>query len=207
MTTPKQWINLIIQWFINLHAFEFLHINLLDEVACSDPITCKRVCDSEVGCSNVALPIMVIDLLPIGKWVISSSSLTDRKYSWFYTTGYMVIGTILVYSGLNPLQVMSFNKGLFNAKQLVLWKLNVCQCTLLPTSIFFSKLQWVYIPASFSIIPVCCSYIQAFEVWWWLRSWPQWWAPWLLAWIPAVPCLLWIYGYISGVNPHRGSSC
>lgn len=37
-----------------------------DELACADPATCKMYCDSEHGCSNLAYPRMVIDLLPAG---------------------------------------------------------------------------------------------------------------------------------------------
>ncbi|NXE65253.1 SC5A9 protein, partial [Calcarius ornatus] len=37
-----------------------------DEVACVDPEVCKRICGAAVGCSNIAYPKMVIELMPDG---------------------------------------------------------------------------------------------------------------------------------------------
>ncbi|KAM6078605.1 LOW QUALITY PROTEIN: sodium/glucose cotransporter 4 [Theristicus caerulescens] len=37
-----------------------------DEVGCVDPDICKRVCGAAVGCSNIAYPKLVIELLPDG---------------------------------------------------------------------------------------------------------------------------------------------
>ncbi|XP_064284871.1 sodium/glucose cotransporter 4 isoform X4 [Passer domesticus] len=37
-----------------------------DEVACVDPDVCKRVCGAAVGCSNIAYPKLVIELMPDG---------------------------------------------------------------------------------------------------------------------------------------------
>lgn len=37
-----------------------------DEVACTDPDICKSVCDNPVGCSNIAYPKLVLELLPTG---------------------------------------------------------------------------------------------------------------------------------------------
>ncbi|NXG21111.1 SC5A9 protein, partial [Grallaria varia] len=37
-----------------------------DEVACVDPDICKRVCGAAVGCSNIAYPKLVIELMPDG---------------------------------------------------------------------------------------------------------------------------------------------
>ena len=37
-----------------------------DEVACTDPLICERVCGNPNGCSNIAYPKMVIDLMPVG---------------------------------------------------------------------------------------------------------------------------------------------
>ncbi|XP_066514885.1 sodium/glucose cotransporter 1 [Hoplias malabaricus] len=37
-----------------------------DEVACVVPEVCKEVCDTEVGCSNIAYPKLVLDLMPNG---------------------------------------------------------------------------------------------------------------------------------------------
>ncbi|NXR66469.1 SC5A9 protein, partial [Rhadina sibilatrix] len=37
-----------------------------DEVGCVDPEICKRVCGAAVGCSNIAYPKLVIELMPNG---------------------------------------------------------------------------------------------------------------------------------------------
>lgn len=37
-----------------------------DTVGCADPEECKRICGAEAGCSNIAYPTMVIDLMPPG---------------------------------------------------------------------------------------------------------------------------------------------
>ncbi|TNM87694.1 hypothetical protein fugu_005915 [Takifugu bimaculatus] len=37
-----------------------------DEVACVDPVVCKSICGAEVGCSNIAYPKLVVELMPVG---------------------------------------------------------------------------------------------------------------------------------------------
>ncbi|XP_021354590.1 sodium/glucose cotransporter 5-like isoform X2 [Mizuhopecten yessoensis] len=37
-----------------------------DEVACVDPDECMRICENRVGCSNIAYPKLVLELLPNG---------------------------------------------------------------------------------------------------------------------------------------------
>ncbi|KAJ8284070.1 hypothetical protein COCON_G00029200, partial [Conger conger] len=37
-----------------------------DSVGCVDPEECVKVCGAEVGCSNIAFPTLVIDLMPSG---------------------------------------------------------------------------------------------------------------------------------------------
>lgn len=39
----------------------------LDEVACVDPAVCKSLCGAEVGCSNIAYPKLVVELMPAGE--------------------------------------------------------------------------------------------------------------------------------------------
>ncbi|KAK5865778.1 hypothetical protein PBY51_020020 [Eleginops maclovinus] len=39
---------------------------LVDTVGCVDPEECVRVCGAEVGCSNIAFPKLVIELMPSG---------------------------------------------------------------------------------------------------------------------------------------------
>lgn len=38
-----------------------------DTVGCVDPEECVRVCGAEVGCSNIAFPKLVIELMPSGE--------------------------------------------------------------------------------------------------------------------------------------------
>ncbi|XP_041463707.1 sodium/glucose cotransporter 4-like [Lytechinus variegatus] len=37
-----------------------------DEVACVDPNVCERVCDNRAGCSDIAYPKLVVELMPTG---------------------------------------------------------------------------------------------------------------------------------------------
>lgn len=37
-----------------------------DSVGCVDPEECMKVCGAEVGCSNIAFPKLVIELMPSG---------------------------------------------------------------------------------------------------------------------------------------------
>ncbi|XP_019711340.1 sodium/glucose cotransporter 4 [Hippocampus comes] len=37
-----------------------------DEVGCVDPAVCRRVCGTAVGCSNIAYPKLVVELMPVG---------------------------------------------------------------------------------------------------------------------------------------------
>ena len=37
-----------------------------DTVGCSDPITCEKVCGSSSGCSNIAYPMLIMNILPSG---------------------------------------------------------------------------------------------------------------------------------------------
>uniref|UniRef100_G3NBT8 Solute carrier family 5 member 9 n=1 Tax=Gasterosteus aculeatus aculeatus TaxID=481459 RepID=G3NBT8_GASAC len=37
-----------------------------DEVACVDPAVCQVVCGASVGCSNIAYPKLVVELMPVG---------------------------------------------------------------------------------------------------------------------------------------------
>ncbi|XP_062279990.1 sodium/glucose cotransporter 4 isoform X1 [Scomber scombrus] len=37
-----------------------------DEVGCVDPVVCQRVCGAAVGCSNIAYPKLVVELMPVG---------------------------------------------------------------------------------------------------------------------------------------------
>ncbi|GFS29896.1 hypothetical protein TNIN_447332 [Trichonephila inaurata madagascariensis] len=37
-----------------------------NEIACSNPIKCKEICGSELGCTNIAYPKLVLELMPAG---------------------------------------------------------------------------------------------------------------------------------------------
>lgn len=53
------------QW--GLHWLLVLFLSSADEVGCVDPDVCKRVCGAAVGCSNIAYPKLVIELMPDGE--------------------------------------------------------------------------------------------------------------------------------------------
>ena len=40
-----------------------------DEVACVDPEICQKACDNPIGCSNIAYPKLVLELLPKGTFL------------------------------------------------------------------------------------------------------------------------------------------
>lgn len=41
-------------------------ISSADKIGCADPVVCKQMCGSENGCSNLAYPTLVLDLMPDG---------------------------------------------------------------------------------------------------------------------------------------------
>lgn len=40
---------------------------IADEIACVDAVECNRICENPVGCSNIAYPKLVLELMPYGK--------------------------------------------------------------------------------------------------------------------------------------------
>uniref|UniRef100_W5L7T6 Solute carrier family 5 member 9 n=1 Tax=Astyanax mexicanus TaxID=7994 RepID=W5L7T6_ASTMX len=44
----------------------FLNVKLYNEVGCVDPKECLRICKAAVGCSNIAYPKLVVELMPVG---------------------------------------------------------------------------------------------------------------------------------------------
>lgn len=46
---------------------------ILDVVACVDPDECKKYCGASVGCTNIAYPKLVVDLMPNGGWLKNSA--------------------------------------------------------------------------------------------------------------------------------------
>jgi len=61
--------NLIIDWQFYLFTVCILHMIsfILDEIACVDAKECNRICENPVGCSNIAYPKLVLELMPYGK--------------------------------------------------------------------------------------------------------------------------------------------
>ena len=43
-----------------------------ETVGCADPETCMKVCDSPNGCSNIAYPLLIMNLMPIGELIMSN---------------------------------------------------------------------------------------------------------------------------------------
>lgn len=41
-----------------------------DQVGCVDPEVCKAVCDNEAGCTNIAYPKLVVELMPEGTYIL-----------------------------------------------------------------------------------------------------------------------------------------
>lgn len=72
-TTSSAYNDCVIVWFSVLPA--------ADEVACVVPELCKAYCDAEVGCTNIAYPKMVVDLMPNGKHQMGQIS--TLRPSWF----------------------------------------------------------------------------------------------------------------------------
>ena len=49
------------------------HVSVIfsDEIACSDPDFCEEICDNPSGCSDIAYPLLVLRIMPIGKTYMS----------------------------------------------------------------------------------------------------------------------------------------
>ena len=48
------------------YGFANLHI-ISDDIACSSREACLAVCGNPVGCSNIAYPKLVLELMPTGE--------------------------------------------------------------------------------------------------------------------------------------------
>lgn len=49
-----------------------VHLCETDEVGCVDPDQCFKICGATVGCSNIAYPKLVVELMPVGMAAIPS---------------------------------------------------------------------------------------------------------------------------------------
>lgn len=48
------------------HCFSFA-LFISDLVACAEPEICQKICGNPSGCSDIAYPKLVIELLPVGE--------------------------------------------------------------------------------------------------------------------------------------------
>ena len=53
-----------------------------DTVGCADPDECEKVCDIRSGCTNIAYPMLVLELMPTGK-----PTLTQLRETFISITG------------------------------------------------------------------------------------------------------------------------
>ncbi|XP_069120112.1 sodium/mannose cotransporter SLC5A10-like [Argopecten irradians] len=56
----------ILPLFLMIFPGMISRVLFTDEVACADPDECMRICENPVGCSNIAYPKMILELLPDG---------------------------------------------------------------------------------------------------------------------------------------------
>ena len=57
-------------------------IMISDDVACVNATECGRICGNPVGCSNIAYPKLVLQLMPTGKHLCR----VMRKQTFWFTT-------------------------------------------------------------------------------------------------------------------------
>lgn len=48
------------------------YLSHADDVGCVVPSECLRACGTEIGCSNIAYPKLVMELMPIGEALVGS---------------------------------------------------------------------------------------------------------------------------------------
>jgi len=51
-----------------------------DEVACSDPDICEMVCGNRLGCSNIAYPKLVLEIMPTGTPIFHCGDFNSFKH-------------------------------------------------------------------------------------------------------------------------------
>ena len=57
----------------------------LDEVGCVDPEVCQSVCGASVGCSNIAYPKLVMELMPVGELHIQTHNILLLHIKYIHT--------------------------------------------------------------------------------------------------------------------------
>ncbi|XP_060548813.1 sodium/glucose cotransporter 2 isoform X2 [Pantherophis guttatus] len=95
-------------WNIYLAVIALLLITTIytvtDEVACVVPDECKQICGTEVGCSNIAYPKLVVSLMPNGlrglMLAVMLAALMSSLASIFNSSG--TLFTMDIYKRLRP---------------------------------------------------------------------------------------------------------
>ncbi len=62
-----------------------MFVHFLDEVGCVDPGECIKICGASVGCSNIAYPKLVVELMPVGMTTLyfyQNNHMCDFSISW-----------------------------------------------------------------------------------------------------------------------------
>ena len=49
-------------------------------MACADGDSCYAICGSRAGCSNIAYPTLVLNLMPIGESIVLQLLIFNSKY-------------------------------------------------------------------------------------------------------------------------------
>lgn len=112
------WINIFIGKKINFLFFYFP----LDTVGCADPDICERECGSRAGCTNIAYPDLVIEVMPAGlrglMLSVMMSALISSLTSIFNSTS--TIFTIDIYKRIrthaNDVELMIVGRYGVNSK-------------------------------------------------------------------------------------------
>lgn len=88
----------------NSVVFLLHSLNIKDEVGCADPESCKQICGAEAGCTNIAYPKMVIELMPPGArgimLAVMMAALMASLTSIFNSSS--VIFTMDIYKRIRP---------------------------------------------------------------------------------------------------------
>lgn len=69
-----------------------------------DPIKCQEYCDASVGCTNIAYPKLVVDLMPNGEW-LKNVCLASSEYKGGFFLGSPFESVSLSVSGLRGLML------------------------------------------------------------------------------------------------------
>ena len=59
------WLKLLPFWLMIIPGMA-ARVLFKDKIACADPEECMKYCQNAGGCSNIAFPELVVNLLPVG---------------------------------------------------------------------------------------------------------------------------------------------